>query len=348
MPAPTIRYAHAKDGGRVAFHTLGTGPALVMLFPLHVSHLTLNWQVPLHRTGIEFFARHFQVINLDCRGGGLSERRIACLSVDSLVADVDVVLAALGVERVAFCALGDAALLACHFAAIAPTRVASIVFVQSGESAANRRLLSLRHITPNVEAQVRGALFGGLGDKHNSAALASVARDALDPEALRQWEQLLEITSLLLIARQVAAPALCLHASDDELISRAAAQDFADHLQLATFMPIAVRSGMDIWRHRAILHATAQFIASGFNLPIDVLGRHTGKRAGRAPSPAGLSHREMEVLRLLARGLSNQQIAESLFVSINTVSSHLRHIFANTSVCNRTEAAAFAFDQGIL
>jgi len=209
-------------------------------------------------------------------------------------------------------------------------------------------LLSLRHITPNVEAQVRGALFGGLGDKHNSAALASVARDALDPEALRQWEQLLEITSLLLIARQVAAPALCLHASDDELISRAAAQDFADHLQLATFMPIAVRSGMDIWRHRAILHATAQSIASGFNLPIDVLGRHTGKRAGRAPSPAGLSHREMEVLRLLARGLSNQQIAESLFVSINTVSSHLRHIFANTSVCNRTEAAAFAFDQGIL
>ena len=79
--------------------------------------------------------------------GAYTERRIACLSVDSLVADVDVVLAALGVERVAFCALGDAALLACHFAAIAPTRVASIVFVQSGESAANRRLLSLPHIT---------------------------------------------------------------------------------------------------------------------------------------------------------------------------------------------------------
>ena len=88
MPAPTIRYAQAKDGGRVAFHTLGTGPALVMLFPLHVSHLTLNWEVPLHRTGIQFFARHFQVINLDCRGGGLSERRIACLSLDSLVADI--------------------------------------------------------------------------------------------------------------------------------------------------------------------------------------------------------------------------------------------------------------------
>ncbi len=53
-------------------------------------------------------------------------------------------------------------------------------------------------------------------------------------------------------------------------------------------------------------------------------------------------------LRLLARGHSNRQIAELLFVSTNTVSSHLRHIFAKTSVCNRTEAAAFAFDQGIM
>ena len=74
--------------------------------------------------------------------------------------------------------------------------------------------------------------------------------------------------------------------------------------------------------------------------------RGNGPAGPRAP-PACL-HREMEVFGLLARGLSNQQIAESLFVSINTVSSHLRHIFAKTSVCNRTEAAAFAFDQGIL
>jgi hypothetical protein len=113
MAVPTIRYAATRDAIRVAFHTLGEGPAVVMLFPYHVNHLALNWRVPVHRGAIEFLARYFTVVNLDFRDAGLSERRIAELSLESFAEDIDSVLAELQLRRVGLCAMGPAGLIAC-------------------------------------------------------------------------------------------------------------------------------------------------------------------------------------------------------------------------------------------
>jgi len=52
----------------------------------------------------------------------------------------------------------------------------------------------------------------------------------------------------------------------------------------------------------------------------------------------GISKREFEVLELIAEGLSNQEIAEKLFVSLNTVKTHSSHLFAKLDVRRRTEA----------
>jgi LuxR family maltose regulon positive regulatory protein len=54
----------------------------------------------------------------------------------------------------------------------------------------------------------------------------------------------------------------------------------------------------------------------------------------------GLSARELEVLDLVAQGLSNQQIAERLFLSLHTVKTHLKNLLGKLGVTNRTEAAA--------
>ena len=58
--------------------------------------------------------------------------------------------------------------------------------------------------------------------------------------------------------------------------------------------------------------------------------------------PAGLTAREVEVLRLVARGLTSGEIAQALNISEKTVSHHLTHIFNKTSSENRAAAAAFA------
>ncbi|NBE51816.1 response regulator [Streptomyces boluensis] len=67
----------------------------------------------------------------------------------------------------------------------------------------------------------------------------------------------------------------------------------------------------------------------------------------RAPAES-LSRRELEVLRLVADGLSNQQISKRLFLSQATVKSHLVHVFAKLEVDSRTAAVATARSRGML
>jgi NarL family two-component system response regulator LiaR len=63
---------------------------------------------------------------------------------------------------------------------------------------------------------------------------------------------------------------------------------------------------------------------------------------------AELSEREMEVLRLIASGLSNQAIAEQLVISEKTVKSHVSNIFSKLHLSDRTQAAVYAWTKGIV
>jgi len=75
-----------------------------------------------------------------------------------------------------------------------------------------------------------------------------------------------------------------------------------------------------------------------------------GRRAlqTRSSLPVGLSQREVEVLRLLAQGLTNREIAASLVVSERTINSHLVHIFNKVGVTSRAAATAFAVRHGLV
>ena len=70
--------------------------------------------------------------------------------------------------------------------------------------------------------------------------------------------------------------------------------------------------------------------------------------SGRRSGPAGLTPREVEVLRLLARGLSNKQIGARLVISPKTVGNHVEHIYAKIGASSRAAAGLFAVQQGLL
>ena len=76
----------------------------------------------------------------------------------------------------------------------------------------------------------------------------------------------------------------------------------------------------------------------------------TGRRP--APSPAGwpaeLTDREVEVLRLIARGRSNRAVAERLFISPKTVGRHVENLYRKIGVRSRAAAAVFAMEHGLL
>ena len=64
--------------------------------------------------------------------------------------------------------------------------------------------------------------------------------------------------------------------------------------------------------------------------------------------PAGLSQREVEVLRLVAAGLTDAQVAERLVLSTRTVSTHLRSIYSKLEVTSRHAATRFALEHDLI
>jgi HD-GYP domain-containing protein (c-di-GMP phosphodiesterase class II) len=79
-----------------------------------------------------------------------------------------------------------------------------------------------------------------------------------------------------------------------------------------------------------------------------VLGAAGHRVRRRREGPVGLTHREVEVLTLLARGLSNKQIAAQLVVSPRTVGHHIEHIYRKIGCSTRASASLFAMQNGLL
>jgi len=82
---------------------------------------------------------------------------------------------------------------------------------------------------------------------------------------------------------------------------------------------------------------------------VDSVLRAAGHRVRRQREwPAGLTAREVEVLRLVARGLSNKQIAAALGITPKTASSHIEHIYRKIDATNRAQASIFAMRHGLM
>jgi len=79
-----------------------------------------------------------------------------------------------------------------------------------------------------------------------------------------------------------------------------------------------------------------------------VRGVPVGPRASTRKNPANLTRRQLEILELLAHGLSNAEIGERLFIAVKTVDHHVSAILAKLDVRSRAGAAAAAHASGIL
>ena len=109
---------------------------------------------------------------------------------------------------------------------------------------------------------------------------------------------------------------------------------------------LADRDG-DRARGRELLQE-ADVLAERIGMPV-LLGRirAQGGLPARRPPPDGLSPRELQILRLVARGMSNREIGGELVVSEHTAANHVRSILRKTGCANRTEAAAYAYQRGL-
>ena len=103
---------------------------------------------------------------------------------------------------------------------------------------------------------------------------------------------------------------------------------------------------------RGVCRAYVGRILSAIGVPPAIDALTASSPASRfAPCPESgerLSERELEVLRLIAQGASNHEIAERLVITVGTVKSHVNHILGKLAAHNRTEAVARARSAGLL
>jgi DNA-binding NarL/FixJ family response regulator len=82
---------------------------------------------------------------------------------------------------------------------------------------------------------------------------------------------------------------------------------------------------------------------------VDAVLRGAGHRVRHQRKwPAGLTGREVEVLRLVTHGLSTREIAERLIITRKTAANHVEHVYAKIGVSNRARAALFAMQHGLM
>jgi class 3 adenylate cyclase len=130
--APPTRYARSGDA-RIAFQVLGQGPPDVVLVGGPASHLDLQWEDPGYAGTYRRFASFTQLIRFDRRGTGLSDPVDQAVTLDQQMDDLDAVLNAVGVERVALIAAVETGLCA-MYAASHPDRVSALVLVNTAVS----------------------------------------------------------------------------------------------------------------------------------------------------------------------------------------------------------------------
>jgi DNA-binding CsgD family transcriptional regulator len=137
----------------------------------------------------------------------------------------------------------------------------------------------------------------------------------------------------------VQAPALILHSESNfyssEESARAAAATIPDSRM------IVFEGGMAEHIQR-LVEAIIAFVEPAEGVPAVAVGG-----AGTVAS-SGLTVREIEVLALLAKGLSNREMADQLVLSPRTIERHLENVYRKTGTRNRAEATAYAFTNGLM
>ncbi|KPL72042.1 hypothetical protein ADN00_16280 [Ornatilinea apprima] len=111
---------------------------------------------------------------------------------------------------------------------------------------------------------------------------------------------------------------------------------------------MAAQKGLQPEKVDPILAAIRSAKRLGIKTEVESLPCEDGQRQPLQDLPEPLSERELEVLRLMAEGATNQGIASRLVITIGTVKSHINHILSKLNAANRTEAVAKARDLGLL
>jgi pimeloyl-ACP methyl ester carboxylesterase/DNA-binding CsgD family transcriptional regulator len=338
-----IRFCTAPDGVRLAYSMHGHGPPLVRV-ATWLTHLELDWASPVWRHWLDRLGESHTVVRYDERGCGLSDAALGEPSVETWVGDLEAVVGATGLDRFALLGVSQGAAIAVTYAARHPERISDLVLY--GGYARGRRLRGQREQEDALVAAIRAGwttedpafrhVFSMLFLPHGTPAQLAwydeLLRTTTSADAAVRLFEARGAVDVAGTAPGVSARTLVIHARADRVVP------VEEGRLLATLIPDARLVVLDSANHILLADEPAweQFVSAlrGFLGP-------PGVPAPATPA-AELSSRELEVLELVAAGLTNEAIAQRLSLSVRTVERHLSNVYAKLRLSGKAARAAAA------
>jgi pimeloyl-ACP methyl ester carboxylesterase/DNA-binding CsgD family transcriptional regulator len=334
-----IHYAKTRDGVRIAYFRLGSGPPVV--FASNVfgdAHFYQSLHPHTRRMTDALAARGWGVVRYDLRGMGESDPGAEQLTEEALGRDLEGVVEREGLRRFALVGLHGGAATAVRYAAEHSDRVSHLVLLNPFRTGAHPLERDPVGRTLSGAADFAGDDFGfftllagnlmtGFANPGHARDLATMFQRSTTPAGLIEYQRVMRSIDLTDDLRRLRTPVLVIHDTGFPFGS------FAEREAVAALIPNAQLQVIpsDVEAEVAAIDAFLR----GEHLPVESVGT------------AMLTPREVEVLRLVAVGQTNREIASWLVISERTVARHLNNIYAKIDAHSKAEATAFAMRHGI-
>jgi len=353
MISPPIQYTTTSDGVRIAFLSLGSGPPVVFASNIFgdLHSYRIGWPASKATTD-RLVALGWQVIQYDVRSMGFSDHGVEDLSLEGRVRDLEAVVSHLGLERFALGGTDIGAATAIAYAVNNDEVLSALVLVSPWASGARRlqipRLRAAYLATPMADddpklfASIIGSVATAFEDSDLVRLFAESFPQTTTAAGLAAYNAAtarIDITNLL---PRVKIPTLVIHESafpfgSYELCREVAAGIPNGRLVIVNENSIAGRV------HDAIITATHRFLRS------TAAGSQVPDRPTTLPATGDrLTARELQVLRMVAAGSTNKEIAGALGVAVSTLERHLVNLYTKIGARGRADAIAYALRHSLV
>ncbi|HEY6962543.1 MAG TPA: alpha/beta fold hydrolase [Gaiellaceae bacterium] len=322
------------SGRRVAFDTAGTGPFLVAP-AWWVSHLEEDATDPQYRRFWHDVAEAHTLVRYDRLGVGLSDRDVGPedFTLDAEVSCLEALLDHLGAARITLFGGSSGGCTAIRFAARHPDRVERLILYGAFARGVD---VAKEDVRTAVVAAVRSHWGLGsrllaqifLGDEADGAhaRFAHLQRQSADASTAARLLEFVYGVDVSDDLPAVDAPTVVVHRRSDRAVPYAVGRALAAALPAATFVPLAGRAHLPWYEDSDSVVRACRGLATP---RVDA-------------GPPLLSERERQVLALVARGLTDEEIAEHLVLSRHTVHRHVANIRRKLGSTSRSAAVAEA------
>lgn len=350
----TIRFIKSADGTRLAVATSGSGAPLVKSANW-LSHLEFDWHSPVWRHWFQFLSRGRQLIRFDPRGCGLSDWDVPDLSHEAQVADLEALIDSMGVDRFPLLGISQGGAACIEYAVRHPERITHLILYGCYAEGWAQRDEESRRRGEALNVLIRE----GWGQENPAfrQLFASLFIPDASPEQVRWFSDLMRTTTRPDIAarileafgainvrhllQKVRVPTFVVHARDDARIPYDQGRTLAAEIPGARFVTLESRNHILIESEPAWARFREVFE--------EILGKaESATRLRSDLDLPDLTARENAILKLVASGEANGEIAAKLFISEKTVRNHLTNIFEKLGVDSRAKAIVYAREHGIV